>query len=73
MIKETLIKTQSPRSKQRIHAADCVTLRFILIPFKTVGLVLWVQSLFKLCVFRQFKKGLVLTDEARNRTSYTNL
>ncbi len=28
MTKETLIKTQSPRSKQRIHAADCVTLRF---------------------------------------------
>ena len=34
-------------------------LRLILIPFKTVGLVFRVQSLFKLWVLRQFKKGLV--------------
>ena len=32
----------------------------ILIPFKTVGLVFRVQSLFKLRILRQFKKGLVL-------------
>ncbi len=32
----------------------------ILIPFKTVGLVFQVQSLFKLRILRQFKKGLVL-------------
>ena len=36
-----------------------VFLNLILIPFRTVGLVFWVQSLFKLWVLRQFKKGLV--------------
>ena len=39
----------------------------ILIPFKTVGLVFQVQSLFKLRILRQFKKGLVLLKTERYR------
>ena len=42
------------------HAALLYDERYvILIPFKTVGLVFRVQSLFELWVLRQFKKGLV--------------
>ena len=33
--------------------------RLLLIPFKSVGLVQWAQSLFELWVLRQFKKGLI--------------